>query len=326
MGKLFLTIACGEYDRTRALAEGQVQPEGIELNYIAPYSPAVTFWRMLKFREFDVAEISLSNYCILRAQGDDSLVGIPIFPNRVFRHSAFWVNVRSGVERPEDLAGKRLGVAEYHMTAAVWGRGILQHEYGVRPEQIWWFTGGLNQAGREDRIDAAIPADVRISFVPDKPLNDLLEHGEIDALLTPKPYFKQTPNVRRLFPNAKQVEQEFYRRTGIFPIMHTIVIRRDVYERHPWIAASLYEAFEESKRRCYRFMLEGARYVAPWFAAEMQETLELMGPDPWENGLTDGNRKSIEWLQRFQVEQGLSPRAVPTEDLFAPSTLALARE
>ena len=326
MAKLKLTLACGPYDRTRALAEGQVQPEGIDLNYIVPSSPSVTFWRMLKYREFEVSELSLSNYHILRSRGEDDLIAIPIFPNRVFRHSAFWVNTKSGIERPQDLVGKRMGVAEYHMTAAVWGRGILQDDYGVRPEQMEWFTGGLFQAGREDRIELRLPDNVRLHFVPDRTLNSMLEDGSVDALLTPKPYFKKNSSVRRLFPDPRAVEEEFFRRTGIFPIMHTVVIRRDVYEKNRWIAANLYEAFEQSKAICYHWMNEGARYVHPWLPGEMERVRELMGEDPWENGLTEGNRKTIQTLQRYQIEQGLAQRAVPLEELFAESTLVLAKE
>ncbi len=326
MAKLHLTLSCGTYDRTWALAHGEVQPEGIELNYISPNSPSVTFWRMLKYREFDVAELSLSNYTILRSRGEDDLIGIPIFPNRVFRHSAFWVNTRSAIERPQDLVGKRMGVAEYPMTAAVWGRGILQDEFGVRPEQITWYTGGLYEAGRTDRIDFEVPTNIQIQSVANRTLNSMLEEGAIDALLTPKPYFKKTPAVRCLFSDPRQVEEDFFRRTGIFPIMHTIAIRRDVYDKNRWIAASLYEAFERSKQLCYRWMKEGGRYVHPWFPYEIERVTELMGADPYENGLTEGNRKSIQTLQRFLLEQGLAPRIVPVESLFAESTLQLAKE
>ncbi|HZU05508.1 MAG TPA: ABC transporter substrate-binding protein [Chloroflexota bacterium] len=319
MADLRLTLACGPYDRTQALRDGSVKPEGIELIYVAR-QPAEIFWRMLQYEEFDVAEMSLSNYTTLVSRGDPPFVAIPVFPSRSFRHGYFFVNTASGIERPTDLIGKRGGVPEYSQTAAVYMRGLLEHEYGVRPNQIEWVQG------RAPRLEHPLPPDVHITPAPPgRELSDMLERGEIDFLMTannPLCFRRGAPNVRRLFPNYKELEQDYYRRTRIYPIMHTVVIRRAVYERYPWVALSLYQAFCEAKERCYRLLLETGSLKATlaWLQPALEEERALFGPDWWSYGV-EANRPSLEALVQYAHEQGLTYRRVSVDELFAPSTL-----
>jgi len=220
MEKLYLTLACGDYDRTRALIDGTIAPEGIQLNYIALRSEEI-FWRMVRYHEFDASEMSLSNYISLRNKNDPSFVAIPVFPSRLFRHSFVFINVGSGIETPEDLKGKKMGVPAYSITAALWVRGFLKDDYGVSARDIYWFVGGQEEPGRKDRIDLRLPADIKVTPIPqDKTLSNMLENGEIDALLsarTPSCFEKGSSRVRRLFPNYGDVEVDYYRRTNIYP-------------------------------------------------------------------------------------------------------------
>jgi 4,5-dihydroxyphthalate decarboxylase len=319
MAELRLTLACGPYDRTQALRDGSIKPDGIELTYVAP-QPAEIFWRMLQYQEFDVAEMSLSNYTTLVSRGQAPFVAIPVYPSRSFRHGYFFVNTASGIERPADLVGKRGGVPEYSQTAAVYMRGLLEHEYGVRPGQIEWVQG------RADRLGHGLPPDVRLTPAPaGQELSDLLERGELDFLMTannPLCFRRGAPNVRRLFPDYKALEQDYYRRTRIFPIMHTVVIRRDVYERDRWVALSLYQAFCAAKDRCYRLLLETGSLKATlaWLQPALEEEQAIMGPDWWSYG-AEANRPSLDALLEYVHEQGLSDRRLSIEELFAPSTM-----
>ena len=246
MADLQLTLACGPYDRTLALQDGSMKPDGIELTYVAR-QPAEIFWRMLQYQEFDVSELSLSNYTSLVDSGRCPFMAIPVFPSRVFRHGYVFVNTKCGINKPADLVGKRGGVPEYTMTAAVYARGMLEHEYGVSPSQVEWVQG------RAERIERRLPPDVRVTPAPiGQDLGELLDWGEIDFLVTannPASFRRGSANVARLFPDYKSVEQDYYRRTRIYPIMHTVVIRREIYDAHPWVALSLYQAFCAAKDR-----------------------------------------------------------------------------
>src|SRR5262245_12457739 len=232
MADLHLTLACGPYDRTLALQEGTIKPDGIELTYLAR-QPAEIFWRMLQYQEFDVSELSLSNYTTLVDRGNAPFIAIPVFPSRVFRHGYIFINTQSGIKEPRDLIGKRGGVPEYTMTAAVYARGMLEHEYGVKPSDVQWVQG------RAERITRELPPDVKVTQgPPGRDLGDLLEAGEIDFMMTannPVSFRRGASNVQRLFPDYKTVEQDYYRRTKIYPIMHTVAIRRDVYDANPWV-------------------------------------------------------------------------------------------
>jgi 4,5-dihydroxyphthalate decarboxylase len=319
MTKLRLTFACGPYDRTQSLRDGTLAPEGIDLVYLA-LQPAEIFWRMLQYQEFDASEMSLSNYTSLVSRGDAPFIAIPAFPSRVFRHGYFFINTDSGIRHPGDLKGKRGGVPEYSMTAAVYMRGLLDHEYGVKPSDVTWVQG------RADRLGYKLPDDIRLTMAPaGVELGDLLEGGEIDFLMTannPLSFRRGAPNVKRLFPDYVQDEKDYFRRTRIYPIMHTVVIRRDIYERDPWVALSLYKALCAAKDRCYHILAEAGspKVSSAWLQPLLEEERAIIGPDWFPYGIGQ-NRESIEALLQYAHEHGLTARRVKLEELFAPSTL-----
>jgi 4,5-dihydroxyphthalate decarboxylase len=326
MDRLHLDFACGSYDRTRALQDGSVQAEGIDLTYVPVDPPEEVFWRMLMHREFDVAEMSLGSYVAGVARGDFPFVAIPAFVSRMFRHSAAYVSVASGIRRPEDLKGKRVGVPEYQMTATVWLRGILEDDFGVRPRDVRWFTGGQEHPGRREKIPLALPPDVHLERIgEDRTLSAMLLAGEIDALLAarmPSPFVDGSPGVRRLFPRYRELEADYFRRTGIFPIMHLVAIRRDIYERHRWIAQSLLKALTEAKERCARTLYDtrALRVMLPWAVDGYEEARALMGQDFWPYGL-EANRTVLETFIRYAHGQGVAARRPAVDELFAPETL-----
>lgn len=326
MGRLFLTLACGDYDRFRPLRDGTVVPEGIELNVIN-LNPEEIFFRQLRYQEFDASELSLSSYTISRAKGSCPFIAIPVFPSRFFRHSCVYVNADAGIRSPKDLAGRRVGVPDYQMTAAVWVRAFLQHDYGVPPEDILWVMGGQEMPGRTPVMPVDLPTHLRIDSVgPGQTLSSMLVTGEIDALITPYlpgPFVARSPQVRRLFPNFREVEEEYFRRTGIFPIMHTLVLKEELYRRHSWIAQSLYKACVAAKAIAYQRLHEtNALYTTlAWLNEEVEQEEALMGEDFWPYGL-EPNRTALEALIQFLVEQGLVARRLDPTELFAPSTLA----
>jgi 4,5-dihydroxyphthalate decarboxylase len=326
MSKIQLTLACWDYDRTRALQEGRVQVEGVELTYL-PLRVEETFWRMLRYRDFDAAELSMGSYLMSRDKGCRDFIAIPVFPSRAFRHSCIYINIDSGIRQPKDLVAKRVGIPEYQITMAIWARGILQHEYGVKPEQMKWFTGGEESPGRQDKVKMDLPSNIDIrSIGPDQTLSSMLERGEIDAMISahmPSPFVRRSPKIGRLIPNFREVERDYFQRTQIFPIMHTVALRQDVYENNPWVAQSLCKAFAESKRICQETMYEfsALKYMMAWSIAEMEEERECLGADPWVYGL-DPNRPILETLVQYAHEQGLIKKRPEVTGLFAPNTLS----
>jgi 4,5-dihydroxyphthalate decarboxylase len=325
VSRLRLTLACWDYDRTRALAEGRVQPDGIDLNYLS-LPVEETFFRMLRHREFDAAEMSLSSYSVTLARPDPPFIAIPVFPSRFFRHSCLFVSAKSGIREPAQLAGKRLGSPEYQMTAPVWIRGILSDEYGVRVEDVQHVTGGEEEPGRDEKVKLDLPPAIRVERIgPTQTLSKMLADGEIDALATaraPSTFRTRPDDVKRLFEDFVDVERAYFRRTRIFPIMHVVAIRRDVYRAHPWVAQSLYKAFVEAQRRTYRDLEETAALKAmlPWLTAHVEETRREMGDDWWAYGL-EPNRHVLDTFLRYHHEQGLSKTRLAPEQLFAPETL-----
>lgn len=326
MGKIHMTLACWDYDRTRPLQDGRVEVEGVDLTYL-PLRVEETFWRMLRYQDFDAAEMSMGSFLMSRDKGFPRFVAIPVFPSRAFRHSCIYINTEAGIRQPKDLVGKRVGVPEYQITMAVWARGILQHEYGVKPQQMHWLTGGEEHPGREEKLKPDLPEDLVIQSIgPDRTLSSMLEAGEIDAMISahmPSPFVRRSPKVARLIPDFRAVEEEYYRRTKLFPIMHTIVLREEVYEKSPWVAQSLYKAFCESKRMCMESMYEfsALKYMMAWCIAEMEAERDLMGEDSWPYGL-EANRHVLETLVRYTHEQGLIKESLNIETLFAPNTLS----
>ena len=312
MGKLNLTLACGRYDRTQALLDGTVQPEGINLNFL-PMVPGETFWRMLNNSEFDVSEMSLSSYTILRARGDDRFIAIPVFPSRIFRHSGIYINTDSGIEAPEDLKGKRIGVGDYQMTAAVWARGLLQDEYQVSPADMQWVVGKAVQ-------EVELPSEISVKHSTASNPETMLERGEIDALISvmiPRSLNKKDSQVTRLFPEYKKVEADYFSRTGIFPIMHTLVIKTELYERNPWLAISLYKAFVRAKQISYErlYNTDALTTTLPWVVDDIETTRLLMGDDFWDYSI-EGSRPTLDALTRYLHEQGLTETRVNTDELF----------
>jgi 4,5-dihydroxyphthalate decarboxylase len=325
MTRLRMTLACWDYDRTRALADGTVRPEGIDLVYLAQ-PVEETFFRMLRHREFDCAEMSLSSYVVSLGHDDRPFVAIPAFPSRFFRHSCIFVSTQSGITEPAALAGRRIGSPEYQMTAPVWIRGIVADEYGVPVTSPQYLTGGEEEPGRTEKLALDLPPGLRVARIgAGQTLARMLADGEIDALYTaraPSTFRSRPEAVRRLFPDYVAVEREYFRRTRIFPIMHTVVIRRELYERHRWCARELYKAFVRAQAATYRTLEETAAHKAmlPWLTAHVEDAQQTFGADWWPYGL-EPNRHVLETFLRYHHEQGLSKRRLAPEELFAPETL-----
>jgi 4,5-dihydroxyphthalate decarboxylase len=320
-----MTLACWNYDRTRALADGRVQPDGIDLNYLT-LPVEETFFRMLRHRDFDAAEMSLSSYVVSLFTPERPFMAIPVFPSRMFRHSCIYVNAASGIREPRDLVGKNVGTPEYQMTAPVWIRGILADEYGVPVNSVTYYTGGLESTGRAEKLKLDLPPDIRVQPIEGhQTLAAMLAAGEIDALHTarmPSTFQRGNGKVKRLFDDFERVEREYFGRTRIFPIMHTVIIRRELYEREPWVAQSLYKAFGAAQRATYDDFSETAalKTMLPWLPAHLEETRREMGDDFWPYGL-QRNRDTLATFLRYSFEQGLSKERLEPEQLFAPQTL-----
>jgi 4,5-dihydroxyphthalate decarboxylase len=326
MARLKLTLACWDYDRTRALADGSLHAEGIDLVYL-PLPVEETFFRMLRNREFHCAEMSLSSYVMTLGAARPPFVAIPAFPSRFFRHSCIFVSAKSGIRRPEDLAGKRIGVPEYQMTAAVWIRGILADEYDVPAHGAEYFSGGLEEPGRGEKLALDLPPRIKVSPIgKKKTLAKMLAEGKLDALYSaraPSTLRTRPGDVRRLFPDYVAAEREYFRRSKIFPIMHTVVIRHDLYEKHPWVAQSLYKAFLAAQKKAYAGLEQSAALMAmlPWLMQHVEETKRELGEDWWPYGV-ERNRRALTTFLRYHHEQGLSKRRFAPEELFARETLA----
>ena len=272
-----ITIACGNYDRTRAIRDGRVKVEGCAVTYL-PLYPEEIFFRAFKFQEFDVSEISFSSYLRTVAAGTSAYIGIPAFVSRIFRHSGIYIRKGAGIDKPEDLRGKRIGVPEYQITAVVWMRGMMQHEYGVPPSEIHWRSGGQEQAGRDERTPLKPIKGLDLQPIPhDQTLVGMLRDGELDALFTaraPSSFLKGEPHIARLFPNTRAAEQAYYKKTGLFPIMHLVGIRNTLVEQYPWLPTSVYKAFCEAKALAMIDLrdVNALMVTLPWLEAETKET------------------------------------------------------
>jgi 4,5-dihydroxyphthalate decarboxylase len=319
-----LTFACGVYDRTLPLLTGEVRVADVDLTYVPIDDPREIFDRLARSDEFDAAEMSLSEYICRYVAGECPFVALPVFPSRVFRHSMIAVN-RNTVTAPKDLAGKRIGVPLYTMTAAVYMRGLLEHDYGVDLSGVRWVQGSINHAtghGNPAAMPLLRPADIEQNR-SGKSLSDLFDAGELDAVMgTDMPdAMRANPDLVRLFPDFRTVEQEYYRRTHIFPIMHTVVVRRSVYENDPSIAGRLYAAFDAAKARAWaRIRRVGTlAYMLPWMIDDVDEIDRIFNGDPWPYGI-EPNRPTLNALMTYLLEQGLIARPAPLNDLFAPTT------
>lgn len=328
MSDLTLSFAAGAYEHVRDLTTGAVKPNGINLVSVHGVIEDVLF-RSHWHREWDVAEIGLGAHVLAVSKGEDDIVGIPVFTSRVFRHSAIYVRADSKIEKPTDLHGKRIGVPEWGMAAAVWARGILADEHGFDFRQARWFQGGLHDKGRPERMPPAYVKGLDYTNVRDGSLNDLLVAGELDAIFTaraPNAFTNGDGKVRHLFANLQQEELAYWRRSGIIPIMHFVGIRRDVYEKNRWIAVELLRAFEQSKNRS----LERARdIVASFFPVPLMhyavdDARSVMGEDYWPYGI-EANRSALDAYTRYCFEQGITKQKVEVDDLFAPETRFTSR-
>ncbi len=321
--KLPLTLACWDYDRTQALIDGRISIEGCDANFLA-LPVEETFFRALRTAEFDVAELSLSSYTMLRSRGQCPYVAIPVFLSRMFRHSALYVRADSTLRSPADLKGKTIGVPEYQLTAPVWVRGLLEDEYGVAPHDVKWRTGGVEKPGRHEKVSFVPPANVDVQAIPaSETLNEWLLAGKVDAILAPRaPSTFVDGRARRLVTDLRSVEKSYFSRTGIFPIMHVVGIRNDLVEQYPWLAASVFKAFVQAKNHALAELSEvGALKTSlPWLTSEYDDTVALMGKDFWRYGL-DGNRDTLDTFLRYHHRQGLSATQLAADDLFAPSSL-----
>jgi 4,5-dihydroxyphthalate decarboxylase len=322
MADLRLTLAINDYDHVRDLVTGRVRAEGIDLTCLT-LSVEEIFYRFTAFREWDVSELSLAKYTSLVASGDRSLTAIPVFPSRVFRHAAFYVRADGPVREPADLAGRRVGVPEWIQTAGVYARGVLEHQYGVALADVGWLQGGVNQPGREELVAPKLPPGVSIEAVTDRTLQDMLIDGDLDAVISARPpqrFLDGDGRIRRLFDDARAVEEAHYRETGIFPIMHTVALRSEVVERDPWVAGNLLTAFTEAKDRSLARLrdVNASRFPVPWSHDLGRQASALLGPDSWPYGI-EPNGPTLEAFLRFAHEQGVAERALAPEDLFPPS-------
>lgn len=313
MAKLQLTLACGDYEITRALKDGSIQPDGIELNVLTAMDSTTRHWRFLRNQDFDVGEVSCSSYIASKDKGFP-FESIPVFLHRRFRHGFVFINTTKGITKPTDLIGKKVGLKQYQSSAILWLRGLLEHEYGVPFKSIEWYTE------LAESIDFTPPEGLKLQRVrDDQSVETMLAEGELDALIHPdliQPLIDKDPRVGRLFPNYKEEEMAFYKRTQIFPIMHTMGIKREIVEKYPWVPINLFHAFNKAKDVAMKRM-ENPRIVPlAWYREAWEEQEELLGPDPWENGLTEKNTKQLEMLVRFSHEQGLISREIPLDELF----------
>jgi 4,5-dihydroxyphthalate decarboxylase len=324
-----ITIACGNYDRTSAIRDGRVKVEGCATTYL-PLYPEEIFFRAFRYREFDVSEISFSSFIRTIAAGNSAYVGVPAFVSRIFRHSGIYIRTDAGIKSPADLKGKRIGLPEYQITAVVWMRGLMQHEYGVAPSDIHWRQGGQEEAGRHERTPLKpIPGIDLQPIADDQTLVGMLRAGELDALFTaraPSSFLGGEPHIARLFPDTRAAEMAYFKKTKLFPIMHLVGIRKVLLEQYPWLATSVYKAFCEAKALAMADLrdVNALMVTLPWLEAETNETAAVMGQDFWKYGVAE-NLPEIEALLQYSYEQSLVARKVKVEELFAPSTFEISK-
>lgn len=311
--KIPLTLACGDYEITRALKEGTVTPDGIDLTVLTNMDSTTRHWRFLRNQDFDVAESSCSSYLVASDQ-NMPFTAIPVFLHRRFRHGFIFINTTKGIEKPTDLIGKKIGVKQYQSSAQLWMRGFLEHEYGVPHRSIDWY------AELDESIEFTVPDDLKLTRLPDdKSVEVMLAEGELDAVLHPDiidPILDGDPRVGRLFPNYKEEEIAFYNKTGIFPIMHVMGIRQEIVDRYPWVPINLFHAFNKSKELAMKRMVNPRITPLAWYMEAWEEQQQILGPDPWEYGMTDRNRDQLERLTAYSHEQGMASRKLDVDDLF----------
>lgn len=325
MSKLRLSVAIGDYDRNRPLIDGAVQIDGVDPVFMT-LAPEEIFFRAFRHAEFDVCEASLSSFTVKTAQGTNPYVGVPAFLSRAFRHTGILVRKDRGIEKPEDLKGRRIGCPEYQLTACVWIRDMLEQDYGVKPSDVIWVRGGIEQPGRPEKIKVELPGDIRIEQAPeDRSLNAMLMAGEIDGFIGPRApscFDEGHPQVGRLFPDPTAAAGDYFRRTGIFPIMHVLGVRKTIAEAQPWLPAALLKAFEQSKKLALVRLSDtsATKITLPFVEEQLQGARALLGEDFWSYGVAP-NRHVLDAFLKAHHRQGLSARQLRIEELFHPATL-----
>lgn len=323
MSKLQLSVAMGDYDRTRALYDGKVLIDGVDPIFML-LNPEEMFFRAMRSMDFDIAELSFSSYLVKHAKGECPYIAVPIFLSRAFRHTSIYVR-KDRIAKPEDLKGGRIGVPEYQLTANVWARSILQDDFGVRPEHVTWVRGGIDTPGRPEKIKLKLPPEVHVEAAPDgTTISELLDRGEIDGFIGPRPpsaSVLKNPNIGWLFDDPTAVAKDYYRRTGIFPIMHVVGIRKELAQQHPWLPGAVVKAFSQSKAAALALLgdTSATKVTLPFVEEQLKAARETMGEDYWSYGVAPA-RKTLEAFVRHHHAQGLSERLVSVEELFHPST------
>ncbi|MGB3066977.1 MAG: PhnD/SsuA/transferrin family substrate-binding protein [Ottowia sp.] len=323
MSKLRLSVAMGDYDRTRALLDGRVQIDGVDPAYMTLY-PEEMFFRAMRNQEFDICELSFSSYTVKTAKGDCPYIAVPVFLSRAFRHTSIYVR-KDRIKKPEDLKGKRIGLPEYQLSANVWARGFLQDDYGVRPEDVTWVRGGIETPGRPEKIALELPPGVKLESAPaDTTISEMLDRGEVDAFMAPRPpsaHVLANPNIGWLFDDPTSVAKDYYRRTGVFPIMHVVGVRKSLAEAQPWLPGAVFKAFSQSKAAALEALSDtsATKVTLPFVEEQLKAARDTMGEDYWSYGVAR-NRATIETFLRHHFSQGLSARQLSVEEIFHPAT------
>jgi len=326
MANIHLSVALSDYDHFRDFTGGKIKAEGIDITHIDLPVEEI-FSRFTKYREWHVSEMSMAKYISLISQGDRSITAIPVFPSRFFRQHAFYVATDRPFERAADLAGKKVGIPNWVQTACVYTRAWLVHQIGIPLNAIDWYQAAVNVSGHVDEVQPKLPDGVRYTPVAGRSLTDMLIAGDLDAIISARPprLFEQgDPRIRRMFPNYRQVEEDYWKQTGIFPIMHTVALRRDVVDAHPWIGMNLFKAFEEAKQRSITRALDGniCRFPIPWTFDYAEQSQRMFGKDFWPYGV-EANRTTLEAFCQYAFEQGVAHRRVSIDELYPPSVHSL---
>ena len=328
MNKLNLTVATTDYDHFRDFRLGLVRAEGIDTTWLTLGHHEI-FARFTFNREWDVTELSFAKFTAQVTRENPDIVGLPVYASRLFRFGSFYVNKKKGIRTAQDLKGKRIGSPEWAHTAAVYMRGWLQHEAGVRLKDVEWYQAGANEAGRIEKVELDLPKGVSLTRVSNKSLSEMVASGEIDCALIARPptcFLQGHPDVVRLYPNYHELEEEYYQRTKVFPIMHVIAVKADIIKRYPWVARNLLNAFEESKRRSLERLLDPAvsRYPLPWLPTYGRKMREMFGGDPFPFGIEE-NRPTLETFLQYCYEQGIAKRLAKPEEIFPQGIMTLVR-
>lgn len=323
MNKLRLSVAMGDYDRTRALLDGRVQIDGVDPVYMTLY-PEEMFFRAMRSQDFDICELSFSSYMVKTAQNTCPYVAVPVFLSRAFRHTSIYVR-KDRVHKPEDLKGRRIGLPEYQLSAHVWARAILQDDHGVHPEDVTWLRGGIETPGRPEKIALKLPAGVRLENAPEgTTISELLDRGEIDGFMAPRPPSAQAlsnPAVGWLFDDPTAAAKDYFKRTGIFPIMHVVGVRKTLCDAHPWLPMAVFKAFNQAKGAALEALSDTSttKVTLPFVEEQLKAARETMGQDFWSYGVA-ANRATLDAFLRHHHAQGLSQKRMQIEEIFHPAT------